>query len=85
MSLNGKVVLVTGGAGALGFACVQRCLDRGAKVAFCDRSVELTGKAVSDLSRDYADTEYMGSTVDVANSSEGEPAQRAKSAPLLCK
>lgn len=59
MDLNGKAALVTGAAGGIGIALVQRLRDAGARVAVADRNVdgiEAEAHLPGDLlNPDYAD------------------------------
>lgn len=47
--LEGKVVVVTGGATGIGKACVERYIEEGAKVVFANRSSEKGRKLEADL------------------------------------
>ncbi|MFB3812620.1 MAG: SDR family NAD(P)-dependent oxidoreductase [Terriglobales bacterium] len=51
MRLKSKRALVTGGAAGVGYAIVERFLEEGAAVAFCDVNAEGCRKAVTGLSR----------------------------------
>jgi NAD(P)-dependent dehydrogenase (short-subunit alcohol dehydrogenase family) len=50
MKLQGKVAIVTGGAGGIGFAIARRFLQEGCKVTIADIDSERGGKAERDLS-----------------------------------
>lgn len=50
-----KVVLVTGGASGIGFACARRFFDDGYKVVIADRNEAEGARALDDLSIDPAD------------------------------
>lgn len=65
MNLNGKTVLITGAAGAVGQACVAVFLERGARVMMTDRAPppqSPTGD-VSFVKADVTDREAMQSLV----------------------
>jgi NAD(P)-dependent dehydrogenase (short-subunit alcohol dehydrogenase family) len=49
MDIKNKVAIVTGGASGLGRACVELFLEKGAKVAIFDKSVEQGEQASSEL------------------------------------
>ena len=49
MDLNGKSIVVTGGARGIGFANVRTLLDRGADVTFCARSEASVAEALGRL------------------------------------
>ncbi len=51
--LHGRVVLVTGGAGAIGFASAKAFAAQGASVFLVDRPGEALDKAVAALGRDH--------------------------------
>ena len=60
MNLNGKVALVTGGAGGFGRAITQILLENGAQVALCDIDEERTQAAAKELGA-------VGFTLDVSD------------------
>jgi NAD(P)-dependent dehydrogenase (short-subunit alcohol dehydrogenase family) len=69
MTLNGKVVAVTGGFGQLGLAVVQAALEAGAHVAALGRSaspaeVEAIGSALAISGADLADPEVAARALD---------------------
>ena len=68
----GKVVLVTGGAGAIGSAAVRRFVAEGAKVAILDRD----GAAAAALAGELADGGHgtIAITADVGSESDVEAA-----------
>lgn len=49
LDLNKRVVVVTGGAQGIGYACAQRMLASGARLALWDIEAELLAKAVQTL------------------------------------
>jgi NAD(P)-dependent dehydrogenase (short-subunit alcohol dehydrogenase family) len=53
-SLEGRVCIVTGGAGSIGFATVEALLAEGAKVTLVDLDAEKLGSAVRGLNTDKA-------------------------------
>lgn len=50
MKLEGKVAIITGAAGGIGFGTAKRFLQEGAKVAICDMRQESVDRAVAELS-----------------------------------
>lgn len=53
-SLQGRVGLVTGGAGHIGFACAEALAELGAKVVVLDRDAGLCEERANDLTRRFA-------------------------------
>ncbi|WP_052059171.1 SDR family NAD(P)-dependent oxidoreductase [Rhodococcoides fascians] len=51
MTLAGKVVVITGGAGGLGSASAALCAERGAVVVLLDRDEEALARAAQDIRR----------------------------------
>jgi NAD(P)-dependent dehydrogenase (short-subunit alcohol dehydrogenase family) len=49
LQLQDRTVLVTGAAGGIGLACVQRFLEEGARVVASDLNADRTGSAVAEL------------------------------------
>jgi len=49
MRFEGKVALVTGGAGGIGSATASRLAAEGARVAVCDLDAEAAGALAADL------------------------------------
>lgn len=69
---NGKVVLVTGGAGAIGFAACQRFASEGAAIVILDRDAGHTATAIETLRT--AGTRALGITADVGDETAVEAA-----------
>lgn len=66
-SLEGRNILVTGAAGGLGLATVDRLLARGARVVLSARSEERAQGALDDLRTRYPDAELSFLPLDVAD------------------
>lgn len=66
-SLVGKRFLVTGSAGGLGLASVERLLERGARVIVSARSEERAADVLKDLRARYPDREIAFLALDVAD------------------
>ena len=62
IDLKNRVAVITGGARGIGFACAQRFIASGAKVAIWDVSAEAVAEALAKLG-DAA----RGFVVDVSN------------------
>ncbi|MGI5962937.1 MAG: SDR family NAD(P)-dependent oxidoreductase [Lawsonibacter sp.] len=62
--LNGKIAIITGAAGGIGYGTAKLFLQEGAKVAICDMNQESVNKAVSLLS-EYG--EVFGMVTDVTD------------------
>jgi len=69
-SVQGKAVLVTGGASGLGLAIAEGFAKRGARVAIADLNPETLGQQVDRLKADGL--QVSGHQLDVANSTETE-------------
>jgi NAD(P)-dependent dehydrogenase (short-subunit alcohol dehydrogenase family) len=63
-----KVVLITGGAAGLGYACASAFVSAGAKVVITDISRSALDKAIDDLNRDSS--EVLGLLNDASNASD---------------
>lgn len=70
MELNGKSALVTGAAGGIGMALVQRLRDAGARVAVADRNVDGI-RAEAHLPGDLLDPDYADGLPSAAASALG--------------
>ena len=66
--LEGKVVVVTGGASGIGKAVVERLLTEGSNVAFVDRDQQL----VATLTQQLADDNALGIVADVTSETDTE-------------
>ena len=70
MALDGKTAIVTGGASGIGYACVRRILDDGARVVLADIDEDKGEAAVEELS-DYGEVRFVqcdvGERLDVHN------------------
>ncbi|HOB03556.1 MAG TPA: SDR family NAD(P)-dependent oxidoreductase, partial [Casimicrobium huifangae] len=62
IDLKGRVAVITGGARGIGFACAQRFIDSGARVALWDLDGDAITAAVASLG-----AAARGFVVDVAN------------------
>jgi NAD(P)-dependent dehydrogenase (short-subunit alcohol dehydrogenase family) len=69
---EGKVVAVTGGAGAIGSAAVRRFAEEGAKVAIIDRD----GDAAAALAAEFGNSGFAV-TADVGSETDSEAAIKA--------
>ena len=65
LRLDGRSALVTGGAGGIGFACVEALAEMGASVTIADRDVGAIEDARSTLGRKGYD--IRGTVMDVAD------------------
>lgn len=71
--LQDKVVIVTGGAGAIGSEIVRLCLSQGASVGFCDLDSASVGSLLKSLSDEgHKQERVLGSVVDVADEANVE-------------
>jgi NAD(P)-dependent dehydrogenase (short-subunit alcohol dehydrogenase family) len=66
--LDGRVVVVTGGASGIGRATVERLLDEGARVAFVDRDDDGVQAVAKELASDHA----LGIVADVSSEAGAE-------------
>ncbi|GKY86142.1 bifunctional aldolase/short-chain dehydrogenase [Sinisalibacter aestuarii] len=73
--LRGRVVLVTGGAGAIGLATAEAFAARGATIFLVDRDPDALARALDRLGPDHG-----GVTADIT--SPGEPAQAVEACVL---
>jgi len=64
--LDGQVAVVTGGAQAIGFACVQALSEAGAHVYIADRNPEAGEKAKAELAKKGVSIDFI--EMDVADS-----------------
>src|SRR5688572_10641134 len=64
MRMQGKVVIITGGAGAIGAATARRLLSDGARVALFDRNADALAKLAATLGEGTSTH-----TVDIADES----------------
>lgn len=66
--LQHKVVIITGGAGAIGSEIVRLCLSQGAYVAFCDlEKANVAALLQTLLNEGHKENVVLGSVVDVAD------------------
>ena len=70
MRLDGKVAIVTGAAGGIGFGTAKRFLQEGSKVVVCDMRQESVDKAVEELSEFGEVSGYVTDITDRAQCDE---------------
>ena len=68
MSLDGKVVVVTGSTRGIGRAIAEECAQQGAHVVVCSRSEENVSTAVHELAAEGL--RCCGTTVDVSSAEQ---------------
>lgn len=78
MDLNGKALVVTGGAQGIGLAIAERCVADGARVAVWDLRADAVDAAVAALrARTDAPADVLGCVVDVADMASVQAASAA--------
>ncbi|WP_040327359.1 SDR family NAD(P)-dependent oxidoreductase [Clostridium ihumii] len=69
-SIEGKVVIVTGGTRGIGFETVKLFLNHGAKVALCGSKQETVQKALNELNKIDIKFDVIGFSPDLSNINE---------------
>ena len=69
-SIEGKVVIVTGGTRGIGFETVKLFLNHGAKVALCGSKQETVQKALNELNKIDTKFDVIGFSPDLSNINE---------------
>jgi 3-oxoacyl-[acyl-carrier protein] reductase len=77
MELNGKVVVVTGGAQGIGLAVARRCVAAGAAVAVWDLRADAVDTAAAALRSDAPAAQVLGCVVDVSDMASVQAASAA--------
>jgi NAD(P)-dependent dehydrogenase (short-subunit alcohol dehydrogenase family) len=72
--LNGKVCVITGGAGVIGISIIKALASVGIKVAIVDINEELAKEVAADLSREFS-TEIIGIKANVLDKESLENAK----------
>jgi 3-oxoacyl-[acyl-carrier protein] reductase len=75
--LNGKVVVVTGGAQGIGLAVARRCVAAGAAVAVWDLRADAVDAAAAALRSDAPAAQVLGCVVDVSDMASVQAASAA--------
>jgi NAD(P)-dependent dehydrogenase (short-subunit alcohol dehydrogenase family) len=65
--LEGKVIVITGGASGLGQAAAMEAAKEGAKLALIDLKADALEKTKQDISAKYPDTQVLTVTADVSD------------------
>lgn len=65
--LRGKVAIVTGGSRGIGYACVERLLEEGAKIFFTCRNEGIGKKALLNLNKKYKDVCFISGDMSDEN------------------
>ena len=76
MTLNGKVIVVTGGAQGIGLAIARRCAQDGARVALWDLRADVVDAALAGLRAEVA-ADAFGCVVDVSDMASVQAAAAA--------
>ncbi|WP_394848566.1 SDR family oxidoreductase [Pendulispora brunnea] len=69
LRLDGRVALITGGAGHIGLACAEALAEAGARIALSDLNEEHTADRASQLARDFG-VDAAGFAVDLSRSEQ---------------
>lgn len=72
MSLNNKVIVITGAASGMGLETARLFASKGAKLSLADIQTERLEELHKELSGTYPDTKVMTTTVDVSKRAEVE-------------
>ncbi|KAF2901004.1 hypothetical protein ILUMI_05182, partial [Ignelater luminosus] len=73
--LNGKIILVTGGATGIGFSCIKEILRAGAQAVTIADINELKGEvAVKDITKEFGPNRAVFVKTDVTNAEQFENA-----------
>lgn len=66
-SIDGKVILITGGAGLIGFTLVQHFLEAGAKVVMADINTKKLIKKSVELENDFNPENFLVNELDITD------------------
>jgi len=64
-ALDGQVVVVTGGAGAIGVGVAEACAEAGAQVVLADLAEDQAERAASQLEQKYGEGRALGLAMDI--------------------
>ena len=68
MSLEGKVIAISGASSGIGLEASRECLAQGAKVSICSRNPNNLAKGYADLIATYPKENILSTVVDVSDS-----------------
>jgi NAD(P)-dependent dehydrogenase (short-subunit alcohol dehydrogenase family) len=67
MSLQGKVIAISGGSSGIGLETARECLTQGAKISICSRNPNNLAKGFADLTATYPKESILSTAVDVSD------------------
>lgn len=68
MSLDGKVIAISGASSGIGLETARECLAQGAKISICSRNPNNLAKGYADLAAAYPKEDIFSTVVDVSDS-----------------